>query len=107
LFVVCLNVKDLLNFADGFTTLLMVLDNPDAVDHLTELGEQLVDSILSHAPTDNIYALIEDGAPLWYQNAEGTSALHAATYVQDEELASFFIENGAVWNAGVLLVLST
>jgi protein arginine N-methyltransferase 2 len=83
-----------------------VLDDPDAVDHLTELGDRLVYAIVSYAPRDNIYALIEDGAPLWYQNAEGTSALHAATYVQDEELASFLIENGAVWNAGVLLVLS-
>jgi len=66
----------------------------------TRLGDQLINSILAEEPLDTIKQLIESGAPLWYQNdLEGISCLHAAAYVQNQELVKLLIEGGAVWNA--------
>ncbi|KAL1748763.1 S-adenosyl-L-methionine-dependent methyltransferase [Schizophyllum fasciatum] len=49
---------------------------------------------------DTIQQAIEIGAPLWYQNEEeGISALHAAAYMQNEELVKLLLQKGAVWNA--------
>ncbi|KAF8210331.1 S-adenosyl-L-methionine-dependent methyltransferase [Mycena galopus ATCC 62051] len=70
------------------------------LDAITELGEQLICSILAEEPLDTIKQFIESGAPLWYQNdSEGISCLHAATYVQNREVVKLLIEGGAVWNA--------
>ncbi|KAF7361845.1 hypothetical protein MVEN_00529000 [Mycena venus] len=70
------------------------------LDALTDLGEQLINSILAEEPLDTVKKLIESGAPLWYQNdSEGISSLHAAAYVQNQELVKLLIEGGAVWNA--------
>ncbi|KAJ6593956.1 S-adenosyl-L-methionine-dependent methyltransferase [Mycena capillaripes] len=72
------------------------------LDALTDLGEQLIYSILAEEPLDTIKQLIESGAPLWYQtDSEGAriSSLHAAAYVQNRELVKLLIEGGAVWNA--------
>ncbi|KAI8968636.1 S-adenosyl-L-methionine-dependent methyltransferase [Trametes punicea] len=44
-------------------------------------------------------SMVEAGAPLWYQDDEGTSPLHAAAYVESDELVRFLIEEGAIWNA--------
>lgn len=75
----------------------------------TQLGEHLVAAILQNTPTEAIKSLVDAGAPTWYQTAaEGTSPLHAAAYVRDLELVQYLIERGAVWNAGVpMLVLVT
>ncbi|KAF7376194.1 hypothetical protein MSAN_00034500 [Mycena sanguinolenta] len=70
------------------------------LDALTDLGEELIRSILAEEPLDTIKQLIESGAPLWYQNeSEGISCLHAAAYTQNRELVKLLIDGGAVWNA--------
>ncbi|TRM69857.1 S-adenosyl-L-methionine-dependent methyltransferase [Schizophyllum amplum] len=49
---------------------------------------------------ETIQMAIEIGAPLWYQNEEeGISALHAAAYMQNEELVQLLLKKGAIWNA--------
>ncbi|KIJ61304.1 hypothetical protein HYDPIDRAFT_169751 [Hydnomerulius pinastri MD-312] len=67
---------------------------------MTELGTTLIQAILEMEPLENIQDLIDADAPLWFQDNEGTSPLHAAAYVQDPELVKLLIEEGAVWNAG-------
>ncbi|KAG6841891.1 hypothetical protein C0991_005621 [Blastosporella zonata] len=70
------------------------------VQELTDLGELLVASIISDEPIEAVQAIIDSGAPLWYQNdAEGMSALHAAAYMQNTELVKMLIAQGAIWNA--------
>lgn len=67
----------------------------------TQLGEELINSILQNDPTPIIKSLVETGAPVWYQNeAEGISPLYAAAYSRNLELVEFLIEKGAIWNAG-------
>ncbi|KAL1705262.1 S-adenosyl-L-methionine-dependent methyltransferase [Schizophyllum commune] len=67
---------------------------------LTQLGEHLISGILNDEGMDTITQAIEIGAPLWYQNEEeGISALHAAAYMQNEELVKLLLKKGAVWNA--------
>lgn len=73
----------------------------DDEDVATLLGENLVNTILEGGSLDAIKKLLEDGAPIWYQNeVEGTSPLHAAAYTRNPQLARLLIEKGAVWNAG-------
>jgi protein arginine N-methyltransferase 2 len=67
---------------------------------LSMLGGYLIFSILQRRPSSKILTLIDAGAPLWYQDGEGTSPLHAAAYIEDEELVRVLIEKGALWNAG-------
>ncbi|KAG6911127.1 hypothetical protein DXG01_003867 [Tephrocybe rancida] len=70
------------------------------VQALADLGELLITSIIADESTEAILAMIDAGAPLWYQNdAEGMSALHAAAYMQNSELAKILIDHGALWNA--------
>lgn len=64
------------------------------------LGGYLIFSILRRRPLSKLLTLIDAGAPLWYQDSEGTSPLHAAAYIEDEELVHILIEKGAIWNAG-------
>ena len=74
---------------------------------LTQLGEHLISGILNDEGTETITQAIEIGAPLWYQNEEeGISALHAAAYMQNEELVKLLLKKGAVWNAGAWYTLS-
>ena len=75
-------------------------DNGSDIDALTALGHALVDAILERRPRAVVEGMVLDGAPLWYQDEEGTSALHAAAYAEDEGLVRYLIEQGAVWNAG-------
>jgi protein arginine N-methyltransferase 2 len=70
------------------------------IEALSVLGGYLIFSILYHRPLPKILTLIDAGAPLWYQDDEGTSPLHAAAYTEDEELVRILIEKGAIWNAG-------
>ena len=71
-----------------------------ALDALTALGQALVEAVLERRPRALVEKMVQDGAPLWYQDEEGTSALHAAAYAEDEGLVRYLIEQGAVWNAG-------
>ena len=73
----------------------------DQVDVSTVLGEHLINAILENASVETVKDILKSGAPVWYQNEEeGMSPLHAAAYVQNEELVTMLIEKGAVWNAG-------
>ncbi|KIY72417.1 hypothetical protein CYLTODRAFT_434786 [Cylindrobasidium torrendii FP15055 ss-10] len=72
----------------------------DSAELLTILGEHLVNSVIGREPFQTVKEIVDQGAPLWYQNEEeGLSALHAAAYNQDAELAKYLIDEGAVWNA--------
>ena len=74
--------------------------DPD-IEAASLIGEQLINSILADRPIAVIKSFIDNSAPLWYQNDEGMSCLHAAAYCQNAELVKYLIEKGAVWNAGV------
>ncbi|EIW63412.1 protein-arginine N5-methyltransferase [Trametes versicolor FP-101664 SS1] len=69
------------------------------VDALVAQGSELVDAILRRTPLADVQSLIEAGAPVWYQDDEGTSPLHAAAYIEDDALVRILIDEGAVWNA--------
>jgi len=86
------------------------------IEVISVLGGYLIFSILHRRPLPKILTLIDANAPLWYQDDEGTSPLHAAAYIGDDELVRILIERGAIWNAGnvdwrgmpeILLILST
>lgn len=77
-----------------------VMATDEDIEALSMLGGYLVFSILNRRPLPKILTLIDAGAPLWYQDDEGTSPLHAAAYVEDEQLVRVLIEKGAIWNAG-------
>ncbi|KAH9892483.1 hypothetical protein C8Q73DRAFT_648634 [Cubamyces lactineus] len=69
------------------------------VNMLVSQGQELVDSILRRRPLAEIKAMIDAGAPVWFQDDEGLSPLHAAAYVENDELVRLLIDEGAVWNA--------
>ena len=78
------------------------MDASDIEEIAATLGESLIQQILEDKPLDDVKASLDIGAPVWYQTStEGTSALHAAAYVQNDSLVRLLIERGAVWNAGV------
>lgn len=70
----------------------------DDIDGLVDLGAELIISILEKRPFDIIKKLVDRDAPLWFQNEEGISALHAAAFNEDVELIAFLLEKGAIWN---------
>lgn len=72
----------------------------EEINTLTELGTTLIQAILEKEPMINIRDLIDAGAPLWFQDNEGTSPLHAAAYVGNDQLVKILLEEGALWNAG-------
>lgn len=74
----------------------------EQIDEVVALGQNLISQVLSRKPFETAKALIDAGAPLWVQDDDGTSALHAAAYTENEELVRYLIENGAIWNAGAL-----
>lgn len=89
-------------FEDDFE---IISDDDDSeINLLTELGTTLINAILEKEPISNVRDLIDAGAPLWYQNEEGTSVLHAAVYGENEQLVRLLIEEGAIWNAGAARV---
>ncbi|PPQ71082.1 hypothetical protein CVT26_011622 [Gymnopilus dilepis] len=66
----------------------------------TRLGEALIEGIFEGHTEEQILSSLQSGAPIWYQSlAEGISPLHAAVYVQNENLVKLLLDNGAVWNA--------
>lgn len=72
----------------------------DDIDEARAMGENLIYQILDRKPMEVVKGLIDAGAPLWYQDDDGNSALHAAAYAENEELVKYLIEKGALWNAG-------
>lgn len=80
-------------------------DTDAAVEEATTLGTRLIETILKRAPFDVVKEQVDAGAPLWFQDDEGTSALHAAAYVENEDLVRYLIKQGAVWNAGAVVQL--
>ena len=76
------------------------------IDALVDLGECLIENIFSARPLEDVKALVVDqDAPLWYQDESGNSALHAAAYTRNKELVDFLLERGAIWNASESLYL--
>ena len=76
------------------------MDNDADIEEATTLGTHLIETILSRASFAEVKPQIDAGAPLWFQDDDGTSALHAAAYVENEELVRYLIAQGAIWNAG-------
>lgn len=78
--------------------------DPDHIEaelgEITELGRALIDAILGYAPIEDVQKLLDEDAPLWYQDEGGWSALHAAASVEDAELVKCLLQKGALWNAG-------
>lgn len=84
------------------------VDPDEDIQVLTSLGTSLIAAIFDLQPLQDIKALIEAGAPLWYQDdKEGLSPLHAAAFVENPELVKFLIDQGVVWNAGEHLLQIT
>ncbi|KAH8996552.1 S-adenosyl-L-methionine-dependent methyltransferase [Lactarius hatsudake] len=78
--------------------------DPDYVEddeaEIAAIGLALINAILEYAPIEDIQKLLDEGAPLWYQDEEdGWSALHAAASVEDAELVKKLLQHGAVWNS--------
>ncbi|KAI9569598.1 hypothetical protein HD554DRAFT_2089387 [Boletus coccyginus] len=74
------------------------VEDMEEINAITELGTTLIQAILEKEPMDNIRDLIDAGAPLWFQDNEGTSPLHAAAYVGNDQLVKLLLDEGAVWN---------
>lgn len=72
----------------------------ESVNDAVAIGEDLINDILNRVPYEVVKAKVDAGAPLWFQDSEGSSALHAAAYVEDEQLVRYLLEHGAIWNAG-------
>lgn len=70
------------------------------VENLIELGQALIYGILQRKPIEDIRTILDAGAPLWYQDEDGWSCLHAAASLEDEKLIKVLLDEGAVWNAG-------
>ncbi|KAH8988028.1 S-adenosyl-L-methionine-dependent methyltransferase [Lactarius akahatsu] len=72
----------------------------DAIVDEDTIGLALINAILEYAPIEDIQKLLDEDAPLWYQDEEdGWSALHAAASVEDAELVKKLLQHGAVWNS--------
>jgi protein arginine N-methyltransferase 2 len=67
---------------------------------IAELGQTLIDAILEYVPVEDVQKLLDEDAPLWYQDECGWSALHAAASVENAELVKNLLQRGALWNAG-------
>ena len=72
------------------------------ISEATALGDSLIKTILNGATLPIVKHLVENGAPLWYQDEDGLSALHAACTVEDHEMVEYLLANGSVWAAGQL-----
>ena len=73
----------------------------EAEGEMEALGQALISAILERAPPEDVQKLlVEDEAPLWYQDEDGWSALHAAASVEDAELIKSLLQRGALWNSG-------
>lgn len=98
MFVVAFLRYSILQMATSEPTIEYLDD--DMEEELVSQGEALIAAILERAPFESVKAMVSAGAPIWYQDGEGTSPLHAAAYVENVELIKYLITEGAVWNAG-------
>jgi protein arginine N-methyltransferase 2 len=77
-------------------------DFDEEIAALADSGQQLINAILEGQTIGRVKALIDTGAPVWYQSEdEGMSTLHAAAYTEREDIVEMLITEGAVWNAGI------
>ncbi|KAI0250373.1 S-adenosyl-L-methionine-dependent methyltransferase [Lactifluus subvellereus] len=68
-------------------------------DEIATQGQALISAILDYAPIEDVQKLLDEDAPLWYQDKDGWSALHAAASVEDAELVKRLLQHGALWNS--------
>lgn len=73
-------------------------EDMEELNAITELGTTLIQAIFEKEPLNNIQDLIDAGAPVWFQDNQGTSPLHAAAYVGNQEFVKLLLNEGAVWN---------
>ncbi|KAI0038902.1 hypothetical protein FA95DRAFT_1659148 [Auriscalpium vulgare] len=76
----------------------LLSDDDEDVEQIIQLGQALIHAILEGQPTSAIQVIIDAGAPLWFQDDDGWSPLHAAASVQNDALMQLLLEEGAVWN---------
>jgi len=69
------------------------------LENAVELGSKLIESIFAEDPAEVTKALVDGGAPLWYQDEDGFSALHASCFQENSSLIQMLIDKGAIWNA--------
>jgi protein arginine N-methyltransferase 2 len=72
----------------------------EELSKIAELGQALIDAILEYVQIEDVQKLLDEDAPLWYQDECGWSALHAAASVENTELVKGLLQRGALWNAG-------
>jgi protein arginine N-methyltransferase 2 len=72
----------------------------EELSKISELGQTLIDAVLEYVPIEDVQKLLDEDAPLWYQDECGWSALHAAASVENPELVKSLLQRGALWNAG-------
>jgi protein arginine N-methyltransferase 2 len=76
-----------------------VAESGDLPEELVHLALGLLEASRS-ADKSTISALLEKGAPAWYQDtALGWSCLHYAAERRQPELLKLLLQGGAVWNA--------
>ncbi|KAA1473886.1 arginine methyl transferase [Dentipellis sp. KUC8613] len=75
------------------------MEKDSEADELVVLGRLLIDAVLARKPILDIRVIIDDGAPLWFQDEDGWSVLHAAANNEDEDLVKLLLAEGAIWNA--------
>jgi type IV protein arginine methyltransferase len=74
--------------------------DPDDDGEIAALGRALITAILEYSPIGVVQELLDEDMPLWYQDEDGWSALHAAASVGDAELVKGLLQRGALWNSG-------
>jgi len=70
----------------------------DSLSELELLGETLIAAVLDRKSCSEIETIINAGAPTWYQDSDGWSALHAAANIEDENIIELLLKEGAPWN---------
>ncbi|KAI0036944.1 S-adenosyl-L-methionine-dependent methyltransferase [Vararia minispora EC-137] len=75
------------------------VESVNSIYGIEELGLSLIEAVLSRQSCDEVQKIIDAGAPTWYQDEDGWSALHAAAHIEDQSLVLLLLQEGAVWNA--------
>lgn len=71
----------------------------DVLEELVPLAQALI-AAAQTAPLSQISAILEKGAPAWYQDEDlGWSCLHYAAERREPAILEVLIKGGAVWNA--------
>lgn len=84
----------------AYTLAIMSEDTkPSDLDELIPLAQALI-AAAQTSPLSQISALLEKGAPAWYQDEDlGWSCLHYAAERREPAVLEALIKGGAVWNA--------